>query len=150
VSTQEFGRMVEEGMRNKGLSLRKLGALVGVLPDGRVVDATMIKRVIEGQRRSIDTHLAWRLIEELDLDRVSAAEAAGVWPPGVTAEMLRDLDLTRTGADKVLPGYHGVALPGLLDLDPDLIRRTRVERRRRDRRRRRPWIVPIELEKVAA
>src|SRR5262245_17477656 len=97
VSTQEFGRMVSEAMRRKGLSLRRLGALVGMLPDGRVVDATMIKRVIEGQRRSVDTQLAWRLIETLDLDPIDAAEAAGVWPPGVDPQDVRELTGVRAG-----------------------------------------------------
>jgi hypothetical protein len=97
--------MVDDAMREQGMSLRRLGARVGMLPDGRVVDATMIKRVIEGQRRSVDTQLAWRLIEELHLDPVAAAEAAGVWPPGVTVDMIRKLELVAAGGNKHTPGY---------------------------------------------
>jgi hypothetical protein len=132
----------------------QLMGAIGLLEGDRPFNITQVQRLLSGERRSFSADLIERLTEILDIDRYelweAALESSGMRPPGVTAEVLRELDLTRAGADKVLPGYHGVALPGLLDLDPDLIRRTRVERRRRDRRRRRPWIVPIELEKVAA
>jgi transcriptional regulator with XRE-family HTH domain len=143
--------MVEQAMRAKGWSQRRLGAEVGILSDGRIFDSTQIRLIIQGRRRYYDTELVERLIHVLGLPKDKAWYEAGVWPGDLDLDDYQRLRaLTRTGADKVLPGYHGVALPGLLDLDPDLIRRTRVERRRRDRRRRRPWIVPIELEKVAA
>jgi hypothetical protein len=151
VDLERLAQVVAQAQRRKGLSDYALEHELG-RPGGKAFNAKQFARWKAGKRKQpIPRPVVLKLIEILELPGDETAELAGIWPPRRTAAMLKVLDAEIAATtDKVLPGYHGVALPGLLDLDPDLIRRTRVERRRRDRRRRRPWIVPIELEKVAA
>jgi transcriptional regulator with XRE-family HTH domain len=84
----EFGRLVDQRMQQLDLSQARLAVLVGVLPDGRVLNETQVRRIREGERR-LDEDLVSRLIAALDLDPPTAWHAAGLWPPGLTAEQLR-------------------------------------------------------------
>lgn len=85
----DFARMVRAAMERKSISRNRLGYLIGVLPDGRTIDATGIRLMLEGRRRNYDTALVTRLIDVLDLDPATAYEAAGVWPEGLTADGYR-------------------------------------------------------------
>jgi transcriptional regulator with XRE-family HTH domain len=141
MGTTEFGQLADAARRERGYSLARVAVGIGVLPDGGVLNETQVKRILEG-RRSLDRHLIERLIDVLGLDRADAWEAAlesaDLKPPGLTADMLRKLDLVAAGAMKHSRGTLPVA-PELEDAD--LLRRLGVPqlhvwRRRRDDRRR--------------
>jgi transcriptional regulator with XRE-family HTH domain len=91
----EFGRLVDQRMQELDLSQARLAVLVGVLPDGRVLNETQVRRIREGERR-LDEDLVARLVVALDLDPEPAWEASGLWPPGLTAEHLRRLRVVTT------------------------------------------------------
>lgn len=131
MGTKEFGQLADAARRQHGYSLARVAVGVGVLPDGGVLNETQVKRILEG-RRALDTFLVERLIAVLGLDRADAWEAAlesaDLKPPGLTADMLRRLDLVATGSREVMPGNV----------------RSLPDRRRRDRRR-----TPRHLKLVA-
>lgn len=116
MGAREFGRLVEQAMAAKEMSQARLAVLVGVLPEGRVLNETQIRRIREGSRR-LDEVLVSRLIALLDLDPAEAWHAAGLWPEGLDPEDLRDISellATRrtTAAGRVasrLEGAHAAA-----------------------------------------
>jgi len=112
MSLEEFGRLMAAGMARKGLGQGKLAVHIGVLPDGRTLDATQIRLIIQGKRRSLDGMLVQRIAEVLDLDPAEAHYQAGTWPPGLEPEdlpKLSDLAATRrmTAASRVASRAEG-------------------------------------------
>jgi len=110
MGAQEFGALIEAERLKRGWTRSKLAVMVGVLDDGSALDATQIRRIIDGTRK-LDQDIVRRLIRALDLDPGDAWEAAlesmNLRPPGLTADMLRKLDanlLAVAGASKHLPG----------------------------------------------
>jgi len=85
---REFGQMIEAARLERGWTRSKLAAGIGILPDGSALDATQVRRLVEGGR-VLDPDLIRRLIELLGLDPAEAWEASGVLPPDMTAEDLR-------------------------------------------------------------
>jgi len=95
VGAREFGQLVSGRMRELGWSQNKVARRFGELPDGRGLDSTQVRLLKEGQRR-LDHPLVERLIHVLGLDEdpateLKAWEAAGLWPPGVSAGDVVDL-----------------------------------------------------------
>jgi len=125
---QEFGPLVKRAAAAKGISQGRLGYLL-TDDDGRFIDSSRVRLPYEGKWRLTQATVQ-RLIRILSpyLDPAEAWAAAGLLPPGMTADMLRKLDLVTTGARAVLPG--SVALPVSSELG-QLIRRNR---RHSDRR----------------
>ena len=91
MSLEQFGRLVAAGMARKGLGQGKLAVHIGVLPDGRTLDATQIRLILLGKRRSLDGVLVQRIAEVLGLDPAQAHHQAGTWPPELQPEDLPDL-----------------------------------------------------------
>lgn len=85
---REFGQMIETARMARGWTRSKLAAGIGILPDGSALDATQVRRLVEGGR-VLDPDLIYRLINLLELDPAEAWEASGVLPPDMTAEDLR-------------------------------------------------------------
>ncbi len=92
MGAREFGQEVEERRLQLGWTRSKLAVAIGILPDGTALDATQVRRLIEGGRR-LDSDVVDRIAKALGWDALKAAEMAGVWPPGLTADMLRKLDV---------------------------------------------------------
>ncbi len=123
-----FAAIFDEAMKRKGWGYNRLSVEIGVLPSGGIFNPTQIRRLRLGERKHMSHELLERLIDVLDLDPAEAWAAAGLLPPGTTADMLRKLELVATSPMTQLPGT--VALPVSSELD-QLIRRNR---RRGDRR----------------
>jgi len=130
MSLEEFGRLVAAGMARKGLGQGKLAVHIGVLPDGRTLDATQIRYIMQGTRRSLDGMLVQRIAEVLELDPAEAHYQAGTWPPDLSPEDLPDLSellATRrmTAASRVASQAEGArsAAPASSSANPeDLMR----------------------------
>jgi transcriptional regulator with XRE-family HTH domain len=90
-AVEKLAELIEGGMRRKGWSLNRLSVEVGVLPSGRIVAPSQIRRLRLGEQQDISKELLDRLIELLDLDADEAYEAADRWPLGVDSRMLQDL-----------------------------------------------------------
>lgn len=95
MSLEEFGRLVAAGMKAKGIGQGKLAVYIGVLPDGRTMDATQIRHIINGTRRSLDSQLVQRIAEVLDLDPLEAHREAGTWPLGLSPDDVSELAAAR-------------------------------------------------------
>src|SRR5262245_48957274 len=95
MSLEEFGRYVAAGMARKELGQGKLAVHIGVLPDGRTLDATQIRHILQGTRRSLDSALVQRIAEVLELDPLEAHRLAGTWPAQLGPEDIRDLSERR-------------------------------------------------------
>jgi len=111
MGAREFGRLVDQAIRDHGLSQSDVGIDVGRLPDGRKLNEKAVERIRQGGRR-IDHMLVARLIEVLDLDPAEAWAAAGLWPPDLELTEYRRLReagrpaepaLTRVGGDESPP-----------------------------------------------
>jgi|GEM_PF-3287486 len=99
MGAKEFGQLVTDRMEELGLSQNRLASRIGELEDGRIFDATQVRMLREGRRR-LDHPLVARLIQVLGLDadpavEMQAWEAAGLWPPGLSAEDVTDLSERR-------------------------------------------------------
>jgi len=101
-----------------------------VLPDGRTLDATQIRYIMQGTRRSLDGMLVQRIAEVLDLDPAEAHYQAGTWPPDLNPEdlpKLSDLLATRRmmAANRVASqaeGARSAAPPVLADQqEPEIL-----------------------------
>ncbi len=114
-----FGELVAEAMRRKRWGDYHVSAAIGLLPDNKVINNTQIRRIRTGERQHLTRDLVERLIDVLGLDPAEAWAAAGLLPPGVTADMLRRLELVATTPRAVSPGRHSLG----------------DDRRRSDRRR---------------
>jgi hypothetical protein len=114
-----FAEMFDEAMKRKGWGYNRLSVEIGVLPSGGIFNPTQIRRLRLGERKHMSHELLARLIDVLDLDPAEAWAAAGLLPPGTTADHLRKLDLVATGARVVSPGKRPLG----------------TDRRRGDRRR---------------
>jgi hypothetical protein len=86
-----FGEMVDEGVRLKGWSDYQLSAAIGLLPGEKAFNATQVRRLRRGERRNVTHDLVAKLIGLLDLDPAEAWHAAGLWPPGLDPEDVRDI-----------------------------------------------------------
>ncbi len=125
---ERLAQMVAKAQDDKGISDYALEHEIG-RPGGKAFNAKQLKRWKDGERiQAIPRVVVLRLIEILDLPPYETAELAGVFPPNVTADMLRRLELVTTTPNAVSPG--SVALPVSSELG-QLIRRNR---RRGDRR----------------
>ena len=126
MSLEQFGRLVAAGMARKGYGQGKVAVLIGVLPDGKTLDATQIRLIVQGKRRSLTGALVQRLAEVLELDPAEAHYQAGTWPPDLSPEDLPDLSellATRrmTAASRVasLEGARSAAPQFATDQDVD-------------------------------
>jgi hypothetical protein len=120
---ERLGRMVAQAQEEIGLTDYALEHEIG-RPNGKAFNAAQLDRLKKGQRKlPVPPAVVWQLIRILHLDPVEASEAAGVWPPNVTIDMIRQLDLAAVGAASD-------------QSDPTTGRswRRAGERRRRDRR----------------
>jgi len=97
MAAPEFGDYLDEARRRRGWSLARVAIEIGVLSDERVFNETQVKRLIEG-RRLLDAEIVQRSIDALGLDPPTAWEKAGLWPPGLTAEVLRKVTRPATPA----------------------------------------------------
>jgi transcriptional regulator with XRE-family HTH domain len=88
MGAQEFGALIEAERLKRGWTRSKLAVMVGVLDDGSALDATQIRRIVEGIRK-LTHELVQRLIAALDLPEEEAWHAAGLWPPDLTIEDYR-------------------------------------------------------------
>ncbi len=132
MEVQEFGPLVKRAAKAKGLSQGRLGYLL-TDDDGPFIDSSRVRLLYEGKWRLTHATVE-RLIDLLApyLDPAEAWAASGLLPPGVTADMLRKLDmhLVAAAASEHSPGKHGLylvpaaELPTDAELD-DLIRRNR-------------------------
>ena len=105
MGAQEFGQVVEAERLRRGWTRSKLAVVVGILDDGSALDATQIRRIVEGTRK-LDHDIVRRLIEALDLDPYEAWPASGLIPPRLDAVMLRKLDAyLRSEGAAVICGY---------------------------------------------
>lgn len=95
MGNQEFGSLVRRAAGAKGLSQGRLGYLLTQQdPDGPLLDAKQAGLIYQGKRRPT-RKLIESLIDVLapHLDPAEAWAAAGLLPPGMTADMLRKLDM---------------------------------------------------------
>lgn len=110
MGAREFGQMVEQAMKQRRMSQARLAVLVGELPGEKVLNETQIRRIREGGRR-LEPVLVGRLIEVLGLDPLPAWQAAGLWPPGITADDLSELRAARVEAARRAASEGAAALP---------------------------------------
>jgi hypothetical protein len=92
MGAKEFGGLVERRMAELDISQNRLASRLGELEDGRIFDATQVRLIREGRRR-LDHVLVSKLIDLLEIDPAEGWAAAGLLPRGVTADMLRRLDI---------------------------------------------------------
>lgn len=92
MGAQEFGQLVETERLARGWTRGKLAVAVGILNDGSALDATQIRRIVEGTRK-LDQDIVSRLIHALTLNPDTAWHAAGLWPPDLDVEEYRKLRL---------------------------------------------------------
>ena len=136
MGARTFGILVDKVMQERGLTQARLAVLVGVLPDGRVLNETQVRRIREGQRR-LDPELIRRLVEVLGLDEGEAWHAAGMWPPGLSLAGYRQFrQHALAHGEKVIgwypvPAGHG---PVLVPVPDDLGELIEPLRHPRDRR----------------
>jgi hypothetical protein len=88
-----FAEMVDTAATAKSLNNYQLSAAIGLMPGNRVCSPKQVDRIRNGEQVNYHRDLVQRLIDVLDLDPAEAWERAGVWPPGLTAEQLRELGL---------------------------------------------------------
>jgi hypothetical protein len=97
---REFGRLVEQHMREQGISQGRLATrLIRQLPDEHYFDAAAVGRIISGKRQ-IDDELFDCLVDILGMDRAEAYYALGVWPTDLSLADYRQLR-ERVGARPV-------------------------------------------------
>jgi transcriptional regulator with XRE-family HTH domain len=124
MGAQKFGQLVEAERLKRRWTRSKLAVAVGILEDGTALDATQIRRIIEGTRK-LDQDTVQRIIEALDLDEEQAWFLSGLWPP--------DLDIDGYRAYR----HHLAAVGAIAEQgNPRTGRswRRAGDRRRRDRR----------------
>ena len=92
-----FAEMVDAAADAKGLNDYQMSAAIGLMPGNRVCSPKQVRRIRNGEQVNYHRDLIERLIAVLDLDPADAWQRAGVWPPGLTADELRDLESTRRG-----------------------------------------------------
>jgi hypothetical protein len=128
--TSTIGDLVDRAAKARRWGDQRVAFEIGVLPSEKVFNATQVKRLRRGERQNLSHELIQRLIDALDLDPAEAWAAAGLLPPGVTADMLRRLDMERAvvGASSDQPDPKSGRL-----LEWPAPRRS-ADRRRRDRR----------------
>jgi hypothetical protein len=109
--TSTIGDLVDRAAKARRWGDQRVAFEIGVLPSEKVFNATQVKRLRRGERQNLSHELVQRLIDALGLDPAEAWAASGLLPPGVTADMLRKLDmvardpdLAAAGANKVMPG----------------------------------------------
>jgi hypothetical protein len=92
-----FAKMVDDAARAADLNDYQLSAAIGLMqPGNRVFGPKQVARLRQGRQRHYDRQLVGRLLEVLpDLDPVQAWHAAGLWPPGLDPEDLRDISELR-------------------------------------------------------
>jgi hypothetical protein len=106
MGAREFGQLVADRMDELEWSQNKVARRFGELPDGRGLDSTQVRLIKEG-RRGLDHALVGRLIEVLGLDPLPAWEAAGLWPPGYSADDLSELRAARREAARRVASPEG-------------------------------------------
>lgn len=93
MGAKELGDLCEVVRQARGWSLARMAYEIGLVPpDDKALNESQAKRILEGRRR-VDWWMVERLITVFALDPAEAWAAAGLLPPGVTADMLRKLDL---------------------------------------------------------
>lgn len=91
-----FAELVDDAAKAKGLNDYQLSAAIGLMPGNRVCSPKQVDRIRKGQQVHYNRDLVQRLIDVLELDPYRAWELAGLWPPGLTGEHLRELGLFGT------------------------------------------------------
>jgi len=104
MGAREFGRRIDAEMQRQGIGAMKLAARIGELSDGRAFDATGIRLMRQGRRQQYDAELVERIANALGIDLAEAFFIAGVWPPGLTTEHIRHLELFAARRQAVAPG----------------------------------------------
>lgn len=94
MGAREFGRMVEEARLAKGWTRADIAAAIGILPDGRGLDPTQIRRIAQGSRElkpgdETTIELITRLIRFLGLEWEGAWKTVGLWPPDLDEDGYR-------------------------------------------------------------
>jgi len=109
-----FAKMVDDAARAADLNDYQLSAAIGLMqPGNRVFGPKQVARLRQGRQRHYDRQLVSRLLEVLpDLDPVQAWHKAGLWPPGLDPEDLRDISeraatRTMTAAGRVAQKQRG-------------------------------------------
>jgi hypothetical protein len=85
----EFNRWVTTKMAKNKVNASRLAARVGELSDGTTLNATSIRLIREGRRRTYNTELVERIADALGEDRGEACRVAGVWPSDLSEEDYR-------------------------------------------------------------
>ena len=88
MEAQDFGQLVEAERLKRGWTRSKLAVAVGILDDGSALDATQIRRIIEGTRK-LDQDTVKRIIDALSLPEEEAWHASGLWPPDLDVDSYR-------------------------------------------------------------
>jgi hypothetical protein len=117
MGASEFGRVFDRAIRDRGLSQARVGVMVGMLPDGRILNEKAVERIREGGRR-LDHVLVARLIEVMDLDEAEAWAAAGLWPPDLDLESYRELRRTAPRQPALAHAVGGGGTPPASSLRP--------------------------------
>ncbi len=125
-----------------------LSRAIGLLPGDKGFDAKQVWRLRRGERRSLSRELVARLIEVLGLDPDEAWAAAGLLPPEVRAEDLRQMRRFRAAVAAPASPGRGADSCGYPNVAGVAAARQPRDRRRGARRRRGP--VPAELGRAAA
>lgn len=104
---ERLARVVEQAQEDKGISDYALEHEIG-RPGGRAFNAKQIGLWKAGKRvQPLPRAVVLRMIEILDLPAFETAELAGVFPPGVTADMLRRLDMVAVLGPRELASVQG-------------------------------------------
>ena len=132
MGARQFGQLIEAERLRRGWTRSKLAVAVGILDDGSALDATQVRRIVEGTRK-LDQDTVGRIVEALDLpedetpeqpSRDRAWHASGIWPPDLDLEGYRRFrQLASTTSDGVTTRKLAV-LPVAPGLD-ELVRRNR-------------------------
>jgi transcriptional regulator with XRE-family HTH domain len=94
MGAREFGQMVESARLAKGWTRADVAAAIGILPDGRGLDPTQIRRIAQGSREykpgeETTLELVSRLIRFLGLPWEEAWRTVGLWPPDLDEDGYR-------------------------------------------------------------
>jgi transcriptional regulator with XRE-family HTH domain len=124
MQAQEFGQLIEAERLRRGWTRSKLAVAVGILDDGSALDATQVRRIIEGTRK-LDPEVVERLTAALHLDPSEAFAAAQVLPHGFKADHFRKLGFFASQPSVVSRGQRALRVPA--DLAKLIDRNRRLE-----------------------
>jgi len=91
MGAKELGAYLDAARRKRGWTLARTAYEIGMLDEGRVLNETQAKRILDG-RRILSRELAGHVIDRFDLSPAEADEAwrlSGYWPPDLDVEDVR-------------------------------------------------------------